>query len=470
MTGRPPVAQASTPLPPLPPLGADAPFTLPRATTRQLGPGLRLIAVPRADTSTVDVRVQIPYVARDARDTALAELLTAVLFSGTARLGTHTVRWDTALRTGRLQARRTTEWLVIAGHCRSDELPHLLALLGERLACPDHDEDLVRAQAERIARAAEVLRTDPRRTALRTLRRLRHGDLGCFEDLPAGGAADPPTAREVAAAHVRLLTRPPAEVLLVGGVNAQTAAEPVRRAFAHRQGCPLPDPALPAPLPAARPAAGAGPRRVVVHRPASAQSTLALAWDCLPFEDSRHTAQAVANAVFSGYFSSRLVARLREREGLTYQATSRFDRVLGTMSVVLEASCAPAETERTVRAVLDEARRMVTDPPTPAETAHARRFLAGSLLMATASPTDLANLVSSLSCWGVGVGWTEEYPRRLALTSDGEVARAAARVFGRPPTAVAVGDPAALTEPLGRLGFVPHGAPPSPAPTKTGTT
>ncbi|MFF3333701.1 M16 family metallopeptidase [Streptomyces sp. NPDC002888] len=432
-------------------MSAGDAFLLPEADTRHLDTGVRVLTVPRTGTETVEVRVQIPCTPSDGQDAAVAELLAATLFTGTTRLGTRVVRWDTALRTGRLHAGRTAEWLILAGHCEASELPRLLGLLGERLAHPTYDEAWVAREARRIAQATETLRGHPRLLALRALNRIRRGDLSCFEEPPTDGAPARLTAHEVTEAHRRILTPHRAEILLVGAVTPDTARDLVGHALAAWQpprptATPAPDPSPPSDTP-----------RTLIHRPASAQSTVAMSWSCLPFEDPGYTAQAVANAVFAGYFSSRLVTNIRERKGLTYHAASRFDRVLGTTSITLDVSCAPAATGQVVEEVLTDARRMVTDPPTPQETAHAHTFLAGSLLMATASPTDLTNLLATLGCWGIGPDWIEAYPRRLSETTADDVERAAARVFDAPPeAAVVVGDLPALTAPLARLGFTPH--------------
>ncbi len=162
----------------------------------------------------------------------------------------------------------------------------------------------------------------------------------------------------------------------------------------------------------------------------------------------------MANAVFAGYFSSRLVSNIREREGLTYHAHSRFDRTLGEMAIVVEAVCATAAAERVIEEILAETRRMVTEPPAKHEIDGARRFLSGSLLVATASQADLANLISSLSCWGMDLGWIESYPSALQDVTRADVVDVAREIFNPGPSyAVVVGDAAALSRPLTRFGY-----------------
>lgn len=457
--------RASGPRTPLPPLGPPDAFSFPHPVERRLETGLRVVAVPSPGASVVEVRVQIPWVASGPEDTALAELLAATAFVGTTRLGDREVVWDTALDTGRFQTRRTSEWVILAGHCGASELPLLLDLLAGRLRHPFYPDDRVRQESLRIGQAATILRTQPRRTVLRELNRIRYGPHGCFDELPHVDTIARLTAQDVAEAHRRFLVPGHADLLIVGGIEAEAAAAMARTAFAgwhDAASTTRTDPGSgPHGVPAASEAAGTEGAKCLIARPGAAQSHLALSLPARAFEDSRYPAQAVANAVFAGYFSSRLVSNIREDKGFTYHVNSRFDRTLGKVSIVVEATCATTVTERTVEEILAETLRMVTDPPSVREIEDARRFLSGSLLMAAASPPDLANLISTLGCWGIGLDWIERYPHQLLDVTVADVAHVSREVFGSATSApgVVVGDAEALSKPLERFGYPPANSP-----------
>lgn len=443
----------------LPPFGAPDALSFPRTVERRPRGGPRTVTVPVSGASTVEVRVQLPFVASGPEETAMAELLSAVLFAGTVRLGDREVAWDTALATGRFQTRRTTEWLILAGHCEAAEMPALLGLLAERLCHPHYPEERVRQEVRRIAEAAGILRAQPRRTVLRALNQGRYGRLGCFEELPSADVVHRLTSRDVREAHERILVPDRADVLIVGDSEGEAAADAVQRALAdwsNRSAAPPRPPAL-----ENRPERG---RRVLINRPDAVQAHIAMSLPALGPQDPRYPAQAVANAVFGGYFSSRLVTDIREREGLTYHAQSRFERTLGEMSIVVEAVCATAAAEQVVARTEAAMRRMITEPPDEREVDDARRFLSGSLLMATASQSDLANLISSLSCWGIDLDWTESYPRALLEVTPADVASVAAEIFGAGPShGVVVGDVDALSRPLAPFGYRPTPRTPTPS-------
>ena len=70
----------------------------------------------------------------------------------------------------------------------------------------------------------------------------------------------------------------------------------------------------------------------------------------LPRSDPRFAAQQVANVIFGGYFSSRLVSNIREDKGYTYSPRSGVEHALRTSRLVVSADAA---TEVTAPALLE---------------------------------------------------------------------------------------------------------------------
>ncbi|WP_372408753.1 M16 family metallopeptidase [Streptomyces luteireticuli] len=444
---RPPSALAGSgsgprPLPPLRP--GDGP-AFPRVVERRLPSGPRVLAVPAMGTPLVEARVLVPLSAGTPRQSVTAELLTTTAFTGTVRAGGRAVPWDSALTTGRPQVQRMAEWLLVAGHAPADELDRLLALLAAWLAAPEIPEERLAQERERLSQALAILDAQPRRIALRALNRARYGDAEAFGAWPTADVVAGITAQDVREAHRDCLSLAGARVVVVGNVDAGTASDAVARAFS---GLPAGGPAAPAP--------GTAPagRLRLVPRPGATQSHVALSCRSLPFSHPGYPALAVANAVFAGYFSSRLVANIRERRGLAYHALSRFDRTLGIPSVVTEVICGTDSTGPVVSEILGELERTAENPPTRREIEDARNYLNGSLLTATASQSDLANLIASLCCWEVDPGWIQEYPQQLLEVTADEVAAACTEFFGPGPEAgVVVGNTAATGPSLARFGF-----------------
>ncbi|RST00478.1 insulinase family protein [Streptomyces sp. WAC07149] len=430
---------------PLPPLHPEKPLALPRVVERHLPSGLRILAVPRKGAPLVEVRVLVPLSAGDPLRSAAAELLTTTAFSGSVRLDGRDVPWDSAFTTGRPQAQRMAEWLTVVAHVPAAGLDRMLAMTASWLAAPAVPEDRLARERERLSQALAILDAQPQRVVLRELNRARYGDLPVFGAWPPAATVAALTADDVLDTHRTCLSLGEARVIVVGDIDAGTTADTVARAF---DGLPAgaAAPVRPAPAPAGR--------MRLVPRPGAAQSHVALSGRSVPFDDPRYPALAVANAVFAGYFSSRLVANIRERRGLAYHALSRFDRTLGTPSTVTDVVCGTPSTGLVVSEVLAELTGLVESPPSPREIDGARTYLRGSLLTATASQSDLADLLASLCCWDVGTDWIQEYPRQLLEVTADQVAAACRDFFGPGPQAgVVLGDPAAAGPSLTRFGF-----------------
>ncbi|MFE9217162.1 M16 family metallopeptidase [Streptomyces lavendulae] len=434
---------------PLPPLHPEKALALPRVVERQLPSGLRIFAVPRKGAPLVEVRVLVPLSVGDPLRSVTVELLTTTAFTGTVRLDGRDVPWDTAFTTGRPHAQRMAEWLTVVGHVPVAGLDRMLGLLASWLAAPTVPKDRLARERERLSQALAILDAQPQRIALRELNRARYGDLAVFDAWPSADTVSALTAHDVHEAHRTCLSLREARVIVVGDIDADSTADAVARTFSG-----LPSGTAASPVPGTAPA----DRMRLVPRPGAAQSHVALSCRSVSFGDPRYPALAVANAVFAGYFSSRLVANVRERRGLAYHALSRFDRTLGSPSTVTDVVCGTASTGLVVSEILAELTNLVESPPTPREIDAARTYLRGSLLTATASQSDLANLLASLCCWDVGTGWIQEYPRQLLEVTTDEVAAACREFFAPGPEAgVVLADPAAVGPSLARFGFVAPG-------------
>jgi predicted Zn-dependent peptidase len=163
----------------------------------------------------------------------------------------------------------------------------------------------------------------------------------------------------------------------------------------------------------------------------------------------------LANLVFAGYFSSRLVENIREDKGYTYAAHSYLEFSPCGATVLVETD---VTTEVTAAALLEtryELARLSVVPPTEAEIESARRYAIGSLLISLDSQPGLAGTLAALAAVGLDADWLRGHPARLAAVTPEEVATAAVEVFT--PTAftgVVVGDAASVRDRLRALGGV----------------
>jgi zinc protease len=175
----------------------------------------------------------------------------------------------------------------------------------------------------------------------------------------------------------------------------------------------------------------------------------------VPRTDERYAAVQLANLMFGGYFSSRLVENLREDKGYTYSASSHLEYTPSGATLLVETD---VTTEVTAAALLEtryEMARLSAVPPTEADLESARNYAIGSLLISLDSQPGLASTLSGLAGVGLGAEWLSGHPARLAAVTPDQVARAAEEFFT--PTAftgVVLGDTSVVGARLRALGGV----------------
>jgi zinc protease len=190
----------------------------------------------------------------------------------------------------------------------------------------------------------------------------------------------------------------------------------------------------------------------IVDRPGAVQSNLRLGGPAPGRTDPALPAVRLANMIFGGYFSSRLVENIRERRGYTYSPRSSVDHQAAGSSFLVEADVA---TEVTGPALLEtwyELGRMALTPVTDAELDGARRYILGSMALSTATHAGLASTLSALIGAGLPAEWLAEHQRALAAVTVEEVQDVSQRYLAAEAlTAVIVGDAARIAEPLRAL-------------------
>jgi predicted Zn-dependent peptidase len=100
------------------------------------------------------------------------------------------------------------------------------------------------------------------------------------------------------------------------------------------------------------------------------------------YNDPERTTFSVLNTLTGGYFSSRLMQNLRERQGLTYGISSS-NTFFGEQSVFAICSDVNAEqTQRAIDACFEELQRLQSEPVTEGELEMVKNYMAGIQLRA----------------------------------------------------------------------------------------
>ena len=137
-------------------------------------------------------------------------------------------------------------------------------------------------------------------------------------------------------------------------------------------------------------------------------------------------AVAVMNYILGGGgFSSRLVNRIRDEQGLAYDVDSGFeaDVMPGPFSVRLQTRNEAAN--KAIVNVLTELKRIRMEPVSPQELADAKAYLIGSFPLRLDTTGKLAGLLTVVELHGLGLSYFEDYPKAIATVTQEDVLRVA---------------------------------------------
>jgi zinc protease len=258
--------------------------------------------------------------------------------------------------------------------------------------------------------------------------------------------------------HDRLFLPNNATLFVVGDV---TAAQAESRALARFGGWQRGDapPAVPIPTAAG---SGAGPQITIVDRPGAAQTEVRIGLLTPGYSDPGRQVARVASAVLGlGQFESRLTREIRVKRGLTYGASSFFDRKARGGMFEISTFTKNQSTGQVVHIALDEARKLQTEPVPADELQERKQFLNGSFAVSVATSTGVLQRLAQAVLYGAGVEDLTAYVPTISAVTPEQIQ---GYMRGLPldrPQVVLVGD-AKVIEPqvrsIGTVTTIPAGS------------
>jgi zinc protease len=205
----------------------------------------------------------------------------------------------------------------------------------------------------------------------------------------------------------------------------------------------------PAPLPAS------SRRIVLIDRPGSAQTQLAIGGLLFERRDPDFFAMSVLNSILGGGMASRLVQILRTGKGYAYAVGSIFNaqRYPGAWSV--HGTVRTDSTSESIAIVLAQLRRLCDEPVSATELDEARRSVVGRFARALEEPLQVITLSYLRHRYGFSADYWQRYPAKMNSVTAAEV-QAVAQKYLNPDQAhiVAAGDGARIRGALAKLGPV----------------
>lgn len=367
--------------------------------------------LPRPGAEFCEYRLDVPVVRTDAADAAAATVLGEVLLLDAGRpdaAGLHD--WATT-RVATASVRSRPDRLAVLGCSTARSLPEVLEHAVRSVLAPAPPPAAVPAAAQRIGQGLQAVRGHPLALVRQAELTARWGAHPAALETP-----DPDDVRAVDVADVTAFARrglrPEQAVLTICGDPAAAPAG---------LGDLLPGPDVVTPVAGDVPAPAWGRGRHRVDTGSDPLTRLRWAW---PAPDRAHPDYPAVHAfslVLGGFFGSRLVQRLRERDGAVYGLDAGFESSRTATALTLSIDTPHHRADGVLDAVEEELDDLLGKGPRPGELAAAVTYAVNSSTVALASQTAHAAAVAGLALAGLGPGWWDRYARCARELDDERV-------------------------------------------------
>lgn len=150
---------------------------------------------------------------------------------------------------------------------------------------------------------------------------------------------------------------------------------------------------------------------------------------------------AVMNYILGGGFSSRLLTEVRAKRGFAYSVNSAFDfkKFTGSFSVNFQTKNDSAR--EAISTVLEEMKKIQTEPVTDKELEGARKYLTGSFPLRLDTQAKLAGFLAQVEFYDLGDDYADTYTSRIMAVTKEDIQRVAKKYLNPDNyTLVAVGN------------------------------
>ena len=435
-----------------PPQSPPAPaYKLPPVSETKLTNGLTVVLVEDQRFPLATVRLNFRAGSKfDPADTpGLAEATASLLTEGTKTRSARQISEETDSLGGNLAASAGPDSLTISGSSLAENLPRLLALIGDVARNATFPQDEVDLHKQNRAESLRAQRAEPSFLAAEKMAETLYGTSPYGHIAPTEASIRKLDPKMLAAYRDTHLTPNNAMLLVVGKLPARDELNKIVAAqfgaWQKKDLAPEPKMAFPAPK-----------RQIVlVDRPGSVQADIHIGRLAPTRASNEFYPMTVGSNILGGGTNSRMFKNIREKEGFAYDARAEYDtqRESGDFQAVTQVR--NDVLEAALKAVISELDQISTKPVESSELTDIKNYLAGLYLLSLETQDGVANQLNRMQTLSLPKDYLETYVTRVRSVEPQQIQDAAKKYMSADQaTVVIVGDSSKIGETLKKFGDV----------------
>ncbi len=326
--------------------------------------------------------------------------------------------------------------------CLVEDSPNVLGRLAEMVSVPAFEDTQVEKLRGQILTAIQQRESNTRRRASAAFRELAYGARHPYgREMDGTKQTVQRISRdELAAFHFDVVRPEGGIVVMVGAMPAQAAIAALNQTLGAWQ--PEGDP--PARPVVSEPEKHLEQRVARVELAGKSQADIVLGNAAISRRHPDWLAASVANAVLGVFgLMGRLGENVREKQGLAYYVYSRLAGGLGPGPWLASAGVAPNQVDSAIDAMLDELRRLRTDPIPADELADVKAFITGRMPLQLETNAGIARALADIALYDLGLDYLQRFPDMVAALEPVHLMKAAQAHLHPDTAAIAIAGPPA---------------------------
>jgi zinc protease len=350
----------------------------------------------------------------------LANLTALLLTQGTKQRSATQIAQEVDFLGARLGAAGSDDYTSVSLTVLKKNLGPSLDLLKDVLFNPAFSKDEIKRKVSQLEASFQTDEDEPGVVASRAFHRQLFGK-NPYAHPPKGTPEDLATidSKDLAAFHDKYYRPNNAILTIVGDLSPEEAQEWVTKTFGEWKAAPIPDLTVPPPPDLKN------IEKIIIDKNITQANII---WGCLGIARNNpdfYALQLLNYILGGGGFSSRLMDDIRENRGLAYSVASSFEAGLEPGAFAIDLETKNQSAGEAVARVIQEVKRVRTEPVSATELADAKSYLIGSFPAKMDSVSKRAAMLAYVEFYGLGLDYPWRYPSLIKNLTPADLQKTA---------------------------------------------